>query len=56
MNAQNRHVDADNRLAHEGRKNRGIVTNVDFTLGGGLASHDCDDTLQYVIFATADFS
>jgi hypothetical protein len=49
MHAQDRHVGADQGLAHEGRQYRGVVAYMTFALRSVVTSNDGHDTLQYVI-------
>jgi hypothetical protein len=51
MNTQHGHVGRYQGLTHERRQNSGIIANMTFSLRNGVATHDCDDTLQYVVLA-----
>jgi hypothetical protein len=51
VNAQYGDVRADDRLADEGGQDRGVVADVNFTIGAVALPDDCGDTLNEVIFA-----
>ncbi len=55
VDAENRHVGADDRLAHEGRENRGIIADVALAAGHRFDRDNFGYTLQYVIFVLASF-
>jgi len=49
MDTQHRNVGADECFSHEWGQNRGVITDMTFSLRDRVTTHDGDDTLKYVI-------